>query len=293
MSKAALIVLVLILSDGLSAIAIAQPRRFAGMKVALAPSTFTPDTVAELQPLADKVAQVVDDMIPGEPEEYPRDGIVVFKAPSEWLTKKYLLEGGLAPPITRNGALVGGEAVEAGPDTIRIAVTGSGELPKWRDGAFVFELAHELGHVKMGVRTNNYLDETFAVAISLEVLRRLGYEGYLLSAQGYGLLGPQTSAELPLTIQKALAYGKWEDARTYWRDSVPLQDQSANDRTLQMLGATLILRRFDRLVWSQLFDVSDLNICANSAREHTYTRCSPNIDRMKRQHTFLSPLGLD
>ena len=61
----------------------------------------------------------------------------------------------------------------------------------------------------MGARTGNYLRETFAVALSLEVLRRLGYEGYLL------VMRVIIQSSFPSPPQRALARKHWQDNRAY------------------------------------------------------------------------------
>jgi hypothetical protein len=92
---------------------------------------------------------------------------------------------------------------------------------KWR---LVYQLSHELTHVKMGVRTDNYLDETFAVDASFEVLRRFGYEKYLLMNKDEYL------HRLPPTVQTALARERWREAQAYWIEQSKTQGQKTEDR---------------------------------------------------------------
>lgn len=188
----------------------AESKEFQGMKVILAPSTFTPDALKELQPIAEQVAQVVDKIIPGTPPDYPPEGIVCFEAPGRWSTPAYREMGYAVPPVTINGPRVVDEPQETVSNTVRIVVSGVQAPDKWK---FVLQLSHELAHVKMGVRTDNYLDETFAVAFSFEVLRRFGYEGYLLENEGILL------HQLPLAPQKALALEQWKEVQAYWLDN--------------------------------------------------------------------------
>jgi hypothetical protein len=53
------------------------------MRVILDKETFGP-SVTLLQPVADRVAFEVDNLIPGTPSDYPEDGIICFEAESSW-----------------------------------------------------------------------------------------------------------------------------------------------------------------------------------------------------------------
>ena len=165
-------------------------------RIVLAASTFTPQALKELQPIADQVSQIVDELVPGTPLDYPPAGIICFESPARWSSREYKAMGYGVPPVTINGPRILDEPPEAIGNTVRIAVHDVQAPDRWR---FAFQLSHELAHVKMGARSDNYLEETFATALSLEVLRRLGYEGYLLISEGTYL------QELPPTVQKALA----------------------------------------------------------------------------------------
>ncbi len=91
---------------------------------------------------------------------------------------------------------------------MRIALNGIQPFDRWR---LVYQLSHELAHVKMGVRIDNSLIETFATAVSTEVLRRLGFQGYLMRVEGEDI------QILPELIQQQLAYNKWADLKSYWQ----------------------------------------------------------------------------
>ena len=261
----------------------AEAKALPEMKVTLAASTFTSEALKELQPLADQVSRIVDELIPGEPQDYPHDGIVCFEAPARWTTPEFLKAGFSSPPVTLNGAHVYDEPVEAKNNAVRIAVTGVKAPDKWR---FAFQLSHELAHVKMGTRTDNYLDETFAVALSYEVLRRLGYEGYLLICEGTDL------HKLPSAPQQALASGQWDEAKAYWLIQAKTQNKRIDDRTFQTLGAVLILWQKDAPHWGELFNAGSENTCSSSAPVNTFQVCDPDLSKMRHQNSLLKRLGL-
>lgn len=187
------------------------------------------------------------------------------------------------PPNVVSGSRVLDEPVEANNNTIRIAVVGVQPADKWR---FATQLSHELAHVKIGIRTNNYLDETFAVAISLEVLRRLGYEGYLLGDHGIDLV------RLPPIPQQALALGRFDEARAYWLVEAKKQGYRTEDRTFQALGAVLLLWEKGKPNWAELLNAGSGNSCSISALVNTYQVCDPDFSRMRHQASLLKRLGL-
>ncbi len=218
----------------------AQPP--APTKVILDHETFSPQAIKEFEPVAAEVSSLIDSLIPGFARGYPPAGIICFEAPlnsgQAW--------GASPPPITLTGPKLPGEPNGTVAGTIRIALFQVQPKDKFR---FAFQLSHELAHVKMGPMSDNYLDETFAVAVSYEILRRLGYQGYLLINEGLYI------QDLPLQIQKSVSYGNWKDAQTYWLDQGQKQGESMGDRPFQMLGALLLLRGRGPQ-WEDLLNIS-------------------------------------
>ena len=250
-----------------------------GMKVILDSETFSPQAVKDLDPVAVQVTAIIDALIPGHPRDYPSGGIVCFDA-----TKS---AGSVAwqnnpPPITLTGPKLPGEPGATVAGTLRIALFGIQPSDKWR---LALQLSHELAHVKMGARIDNYLEETFAVAASYEVLRRLGFEGYLLKNKGIDLEG------LPPQIQKSISWGEWKQIGVYWIERSKLQGNRMDDRPFQTLGAILLLR--DRGPnWSDLFDISRFNSCPVSTTVEPFRVCPPDISKMRRAKHELKALGL-
>ncbi|MDR3753238.1 MAG: hypothetical protein P4K93_10650 [Terracidiphilus sp.] len=246
-------------------------------KVILDHETFSQVAIKEFEPVAAQVSSLIDSLIPGFAKGYPPAGIICFEAPPN------LGEGWGAnpPPITLTGPKLPGEPSETVAGTIRIALFKVQPRDKFR---FAFQLSHELAHVKMGPRSDNFLDETFAVAVSYEVLRRLGYEGYLLINQGLYV------QDLPLQIQKSVSYGKWKDAQIYWLDQAQKQGESMGDRPFQTLGAFLLLRgRGPR--WNDLLNISYLNSCPNRVADDQFHICPPDLPRMRVASRELRALG--
>jgi hypothetical protein len=256
----------------------AQPRSAPPMKVKLSVSTFDPASLREFQSLADEISAIIDEMIPGVPADYPADGIVCFEAPSRWTADAYKANGFSPPPLTFTGPKVYDEPEDVVGGRIRIALVAH---DRWQ---FAFQLSHELAHVKMGPRTDNYLDETFAVAVSYEVLRRLGYQGYLLRDEGASI------EQLSPAIQKQLAYQEWKSVQAYWRETSKSQANTIDNKPFQTVGALLLLRGKGPH-WSQLLNIASLNRCANSIGPQTFEICNPDLMRLKMLRHELQALG--
>jgi len=140
----------------------------ATMHVKLDRETFPPKSLITLQNLADRVAATIDRLIPGRVTKSNQPEFLCYIAPDFWRGAAYD-----PPPITLIGAARLGEPKAARAGTVRIALD-SLVLPNHAE--LVYELAHELAHVKMDPRYDNYLVETLAVAASLEALTVMGFE---------------------------------------------------------------------------------------------------------------------
>src|SRR5258708_5528982 len=117
------------------------------MRVILDKETFGASAVS-LQPVADRVASEVDNLIPGTPSEYPEDGIICFEAEGSWNS-----DPSHPAPITVIGPKLLGEPAATSGNTIRIALNAVKPADVRR---LSYQLSHELAHVKMGVRADNY-----------------------------------------------------------------------------------------------------------------------------------------
>ena len=93
----------------------------------------------------------------------------------------------------------------------------------------------------MGVRTDNYLDETFAVAVSLEVLLRLGCGGYMLPAEGHDL------QLLPYPVQQQVANAEWGELASYWKRQFDLESgegkEQLSEKGLRCMGLIITRHR--------------------------------------------------
>jgi len=248
-------------------------------RVILDRETFSPQSLKEFEPLAIEVSGVVDTLIPGTPIDYPKSGIICFEAPVNWAQ---IDDGAHPAPITLSGPKNRGEPIGTVAGTIRIALNG---VQRPIDTSrFIFQLSHELAHVKMGALSSNYLIETFAVAVSFEVLRRTGYQGYLLKNEGIFIEG------LPLQIQKALSLGKWVEIQNYWQRQVSNQGKRLDDRPFQTIGALLMLRGKGPK-WANLSGIASLSLCTSRAPAGQFQICPPDLRKMGRIRHELKALG--
>ena len=119
---------------------------------------------------------------------------------------------------------------------------------------------------------------------SYEVLRRLGYQGYLLTNEGDAIQG------LPLAIQKQIAYGDWGSLRAYWRENSKTQADNLGDRSFQSLGALSLLRT-TKPHWERLLNIGQFNTCANFVGPGSFKRCSPDLTKFKSLRHELQALG--
>jgi hypothetical protein len=242
------------------------PQSVKTTRVILDRETFRAETRDSLQSIADQVAALVDSLIPGQGKDYPEEGIICFEASRAWSS-----DIAHPAPITLVGPKLMGEPAATKSNTIRIALNGIQPFDKWR---LAYQLSHELAHVKMGTRIDNYLYETFAVAVSFEVLRRLGFQGYLLRVKG------EEIQSLPEVIQENLTYNKWADLESYWQSRSTAEGEAINDRPIQTLGA-ILLERAHQPNWPMLLRVSEFSVCASSPSPNSFQLCPPDISRMK------------
>lgn len=257
--------------------------------------TFPSARYGSMQSIADKVALTIDQLIPGEVESYPRAGIVCFIARAAWK-----LDGGHFPPITLVGPKEVGEPGRTHPNTVRIALNDQ-VLQRTYSGEpeLVFELAHELAHIKMDARYDNYLDETFAVSVSLKVLSEFGFDEYRRDTIRKFIWD---SDSLPQSIKSAIERQDWNEAALFWQSQSRRQKSNqfgSWNVTFGMLGS-LILETVQQPVWGQLLgfgaisdkcvlsDGTPVNVTDSAMR---FKVCLPAIGRMNKLSPALKVLG--
>ncbi len=239
----------------LAAPLVCQAARANATKVILDRATFG-GSYALLRAVADRVAVVVDRLIPGQATSYPADGIPCSIGAAE-------------APVTLVGAKGGVRIVLSA----KVLPTNYSEL--------VFELAHELAHVKMDARYDNYLVEAFAVAVSLRVLKAVGSN----PARQADIA--MYTDELPQEVQAAIEREDWGTAKRYWQSKIP--SRGAGDFSLAFLGA-LILEAARQPVWQELLNAGESSEdCVVPDEE--FQVCSPALSRMTGLAPALRALG--
>ena len=224
------------------------------LRVVLDPTSFAGPTYHALQNVADRVARVVEELIPGAPLGNTTD-VFCFAPPSGWGHT----------PITLAGEPQSGEPAASARYPVRVALSRSVLPADWE--RFTFQLAHELAHVRMDPRFDNDILETFAVAVSFEVLERMGYARYLHVAI-QSLIAP-----LPPEIKLALASGSWEHVNLYLKQRRQYHEEHPFDYSLAAAGAVLI-RATHALPWNRLSEIGLKNQCPSRADPPRFQFCS-------------------
>jgi len=227
----------------------------ARLRVVLDPASFAGSTYNAMQNVADQVARVVEQLIPGTSPD--NIDVFCFAPPSGWGHT----------PITLAGERQSGEPTASARYPVRVALSRSVLPADWE--RFSFQLAHELAHVRMDPRFDNEILETFAVAVSFEVLERMGYASYLQRAIE-SLIAP-----LPAQIRVALANGSWSQVNLYLRRQRQYHEEHPFDYSLAAAGAVLI-RAAHALPWSRLSGIGRKNQCPPRADPPRFQFCSLN-----------------
>ena len=254
--------------------------------------TFPAARYREMQMIADRVALTVDQLIPGQVESYPESGIVCFIAPKAWKDEPIH-----PPPITLVGPKQNGEPEAARPNVVRIALTDQVLFSTYTgEPEMVFELAHELAHIKMDARYDNYLDETFAVAVSLKVLGELRYQQYRHDTVAL------FTRRLPEGIQSAIDRQSWNEAAQYWQGKIPKQKSGPSGAwnfSFATVGS-LLLETAQQPVWPNLLGIgamSDKCVLSDGTPVSVpdpamrFKVCLPAIRRMNKLSPALKTLG--
>lgn len=210
------------------------------LRVVLDPTSLAGPTHQAMQDTADRVARMVEQLIPGVSVD--NLDVFCFAPPPQW---------GHAP-ITLTGEPQPGEPAASARYPVRVALSRSVLPADWE--RFAFQLAHELAHVRMDPRFDNDILETFAVAVSFEVLDRMGYRRYLQVAI-QSLIAP-----LPAEIRVALGNGSWNDVSLYLRQQQQYHQEHPFDYSLAAAGAVLI-QATHILPWSRLLKIGLKNQC--------------------------------
>ena len=245
-------------------------------KVVLDQVSFRGD-VAELQRLADGVSSQVDGLIPGQ-----GGGLKGFIFCYQVHEDELAFEKEIGAPVTISASFrYDHEPTEVVPGRIRIALFGINPL---RESRFVYQLAHELAHVKMGATVSNYLIETFAIAAALEITRRMGFASYA------DLEIASELEHLPATEQTLYNERNYPKLRRYWQQQVPQQVLEVQNRPFQTLGAVLLENTV--VPWPQFLDIALENgNCPLNNPPKNFTSCSPDLPRMIRVKSSLEALG--
>ncbi len=265
-----------------------ESRAIDGRGVVLDRDTFG-DSYSALQRIANRLFDEVDHLIPGKMPNFPYMEIRCFIAPDAWQSA-----ASDPPPITLVGPSRPGEPSTVRPYTPRIALSTAVSLPQ-NESEFIFELAHELAHLKMDARYDNYLVETFAVAVSLKILKTLQYDGPRDEDIALYI------KRLPEQIQSSITRNDWKAVTLYWQSEIPRQKSGPVgtwDFSFAMLGA-IILEAAEQPTWSSLLGVGELSdgcflsngTPANETTPAEFKTCSPSLNRMTRLRPALKALG--
>jgi len=241
--------------------------------------TFPAESYPELQRIANLVSQDIDRLIPGKMSEFAYDDIFCYQIkPTDTVAL-----GVIRAPITISADYrLPYEPQYVIPGRTRFALSYAGI----NVGQFVYQLAHEIAHVKMGVRLDNYLIETLATAVSHQVLIDMGMVPYLQLELGLEM------AQLPADVVAQYRAQDLAPLRRYWQASISKQGFRMDDRPFQTLGAALI--RSENVDWRPLLGVGFLNSnCPLNSHPMNYAACPPDIERMRVIAPILHSIGYD
>jgi hypothetical protein len=230
-------------------------------RIVLDPTTFPKISRPLLQETADQVAKTVDELIPGGYPNSSSSTILCFVTHGNWTDKPRAIVG---KPWTI-------EPPTASRYVMRVAFTPQVLPGAWQ--RLAFQLAHELAHLKMDARVDNNALESFAVAVSLEVLHRLDYDSYRESNERY------YTQSIPPEALAALNGSDWAKVGLYlryeWR-----QEYSENWDQGTHFVAAIALRKIAGFPWERL-----LNIGASA-------ECGSNRSNGRARYCPLSPASL-
>lgn len=188
------------------------------------------------------------------------DGIFCYKSPPLGLPIVCLL--GKDNPVTSLDCW-------SAPTKIRIYVS----VPDRCYDKFAFQLAHELGHVYVGVYRDNGAIETIATAVSLEALSRLtpqwereppfrNWIDYAPKFQEYGMNERQRRiAQCPAEIREAATAGRWDVVKQrigpfLWPMDTSMERLFSEEaRALRTVAALALLSQ--KVVWPEFISIEN------------------------------------
>ena len=246
-------------------------------KVLLDQASFRTADHIRFQRLADQVATQVDRLVPGQ--GYGLKGFILCYQVHE---DELDFEREIVAPVTISANFrYAHEPAAVVPGQIRIALFAIDPL---REGRFVYQLAHELAHVKMGATVSNYLIETFAVAAALEITQRMGFASYR------DLEVADELKHLPEAEQTLYLHGDYAGLRRYWQQQAVQQTSGIQNRPFQTLGAVLL--ESSAVSWPQFLGIALENgNCPLDNPPTNFISCSPDLPRMLRVRSSLETLG--
>ncbi len=246
-------------------------------KVLLDQASFRTSDRTRLQLLADRVATQVDRLVPGQ-------GIGVTGSILCYQVHEGELdfEQEIGAPVTISATFrYPHERNDVVPGQVRIALFAIDPL---REGRFVYQLSHELAHVKMGATVSDYLIETFAVAMALEVTQRVGLASHV------DLEIADEMQYLPAVEQTLYLHRDYAGLRRYWQQQVVQQTSWIQNRPFQTLGAVLLEN--SAVPWPQFLGIALENgNCPLHNLPTNFISCSPDLPRMLRVRSSLEALG--
>ncbi len=246
-------------------------------KVLLDQASFPTADRTRLQLLADRVATQVDRLVPGQGSGVT-GSILCYQVHEGELD----FEQEIGAPVTISANFrYPHEPNDVVPGQIRIALFAIDPL---REGRFVYQLSHELAHVKMGASVSNYLIETFAIAMALEVTQRVGFASYV-DLEIADELKHLSAAEQTLYLHRDYA-----GLRRYWQQQAVQQVSGVQNRPFQTLGAVLLEN--GAVPWPQFLGIALENgNCPLDNPPTNFISCSPDLPRMLRVRSSLEALG--
>jgi hypothetical protein len=217
-------------------------------RIVLDPSTFPPISRPLLQETADQVAKALDELIPGDYPNHRNPKILCLVAKGKWGDHPRAFIGKprkIEPAGARNYDM-------------RIALTPEVLPGAWQ--RLVFQLSHELAHQKMDARVDNNAIETFAVALSLEVLHRLGYDPYREANERY------YTQTVPPEVISALNRSDWQTVGLYIRYQWRLEFREDWTRPTQFVAA-MALRKMGNFPWNKMLNIGATAECGSNRPE--------------------------
>ncbi len=214
-------------------------------RIVLDTTTFPKISRPLLQETADNTAKMVDELIPGDYPNGASSTILCFVSDGEWADK----------PRAVVGKRWEAEPAAAAKYDLRVALTPQVLPGAWQ--RLVFQLAHELAHHKMGPRADNNVFESFAVAFSLEVLHRMGYDHYREGNERF------YSQWTPPEVMAALNREEWNTVGLYLRYEWRREYAEEWDDGTHFVAA-MALRKMDNFPWSRLLNLGATAECGSS-----------------------------